>query len=455
MLLQLVCLLETDAIGDSSASSLLQSLVHEALRSVEILGSKTLRDENDYGRLADALLDFASFSSPILHTLLHDHTQWLQVATSMVSDGYARVWISAEAAMEWNRARGALYSLLASTGAVPLSVSASEALAKVVSEECKTTVACLSTGPSTASGLFVDDLISPDGVPAGIFLAALLSLEDQSAATGAQLLAHLRPTINSVILHQCSDPRTFIDPRPTIFEAWLLAVLQLSKYEAALQLEVLQETLVQTCSTGIILLLYPLIGRSYEERRQGPGMELDGPHILILMDFFASFFRLGPRFLSRLGSMLVNNLPVDETSLNGELAGPALVAAALFRAVQGALPPWAVESLPTVYEAFFIALDRNTTLFVEVFGVSLGLCLAANFGGVKAGQPVAGRLQVDSHESFLDRAAVLVTQNDIGSWRCLKVLVKQACGGKKKESDFRQKPALTSWNVMQAELPTY
>jgi hypothetical protein len=45
---------------------------------------------------------------------------------------------------------------------------------------------------------------------------------------------------------------------------------------------------------------------------------------------------------------------------------------------------------------------------------------------------------------FLDEVKRLSQQGDAASWRRMKVLIKQACGGKK-DAEYNQKPAMTKW----------
>jgi hypothetical protein len=42
----------------------------------------------------------------------------------------------------------------------------------------------------------------------------------------------------------------------------------------------------------------------------------------------------------------------------------------------------------------------------------------------------------------------LAKEDSIASWKRLKVIIKQACGGKKKDTDFNQRPALTRWDTL-------
>jgi hypothetical protein len=70
-------------------------------------------------------------------------------------------------------------------------------------------------------------------------------------------------------------------------------------------------------------------------------------------------------------------------------------------------------------------------------------CLA-----VQPGQLLAGiyfeNMSEKAKSMFLEDIKRLSQQGDAASWRRMKVLIKQACGGKK-EAEYNQKPAMTKW----------
>jgi hypothetical protein len=72
------------------------------------------------------------------------------------------------------------------------------------------------------------------------------------------------------------------------------------------------------------------------------------------------------------------------------------------------------------------------------------------FGGVRTGELVAGHFIESAKESakrtFVERSHEACSQNDADGWRRFKVLLKQACGGKKKSS-LSLKPSFTTWNI--------
>ena len=82
--------------------------------------------------------------------------------------------------------------------------------------------------------------------------------------------------------------------------------------------------------------------------------------------------------------------------------------------------------------------------------VRLSKDAAASFGGLMPGKLLSGRyfesLRSEAKDKFVQEAMALAGTDDVASWRRLKVLIKAACGGKKKDSGFQLKPSLTKWD---------
>merc|ERR1719273_2593684 len=137
---------------------------------------------------------------------------------------------------------------------------------------------------------------------------------------------------------------------------------------------------------------------------------------------------------------LVASVPVN-TGNDPDAAGIAIIGAALFRGSQGGLPPWAVESVPSVYSALFRALGNNVDGFGLLFQISMNIRLLENqrFGSVQGGSLLSGRfferMNDRTKQNFINQAKDLAKEDTTASWRRLKVLIKQACGGKKKDTD--------------------
>lgn len=115
-----------------------------------------------------------------------------------------------------------------------------------------------------------------------------------------------------------------------------------------------------------------------------------------------------------------------------------------------------VEATPEIYSALYMALQRNPDSFRLVLQLSLHLRLSPSahvgiIGSVQPGELLAGRhFETVSDQvkgKFVQEATELCRKDDTTSWRRLKVLIKQLSGGKKKDTDFGQKPAVTSWEL--------
>jgi hypothetical protein len=256
---------------------------------------------------------------------------------------------------------------------------------------------------------------------------------------------------------QYPDPRngTFVDPRPTLTEAWLLAMIELMK--SKIGDEVIQSLLVDSCVAVVSILFYKTMGKTANERMKDPGMDLDGPQSLAITTFLEHFFRVDSAALQAAGEKLLETVPVDTQSLQNcsgdrNLWGVAIIGASLLRASAGALPPWTIESVPDIYSSLFGALGKDTNTFGLMLRLSMEIRLlnSESFGGVPPGRVLAGRvfeiMSQEGKDAFAKEARRLCREDCATSWRKLKVLTKQVCGGKKKETDFNQRPPYTQWD---------
>lgn len=201
-------------------------------------------------------------------------------------------------------------------------------------------------------------------------------------------------------------------------------------------------------------------------------MSMDGPHSLALMSFLERAFSLG-LFSSmahcvqvKLGSCL--SLTVD-AALTDPMCGMAVIAASLFRAVSGSLPPWAIDGIPHVHHALFsVGCHKDTVSFCRLLQLSmemrfsppsnnghdeatLGTSMAAYMDGSLLAGRFLDKMRPSLKEEFLVNCRQVCTSeaNNADNWtRRLKSLVKQACGGKKKgnKPGFNLKPSPTSWD---------
>lgn len=367
---------------------------------------------------------------------------------------------------KWNRLRAALFALIKKSAISDVSVQGAAILVACVSSECESIRHQCCAGPESISAIFVENVVSPDSVPAGLFVRAIADVlqSDNDARTNnhvvvrtncVQALTALKGPILETISLPCPDPcnGAFVDPRPTLTEAWLQAMLALAS--AMSVCPSVEGLLTETCVIMVTLLFNPSMGKLINERMSDPGMSLDGPQSLALTAFFCAFFRLGAGALQSAGQRLIEIVPVDLEPMTGHersFQGIAVLGAALFRASAGALPPWAVESIPEVYSSLFDALGEDVEAFGRVMQLSMELRMSeteSGLGGVAAGRHLSGRIfetiSDKAKSAFIDEAKEISRMGGAASWRRLKGLIKQACGGKKKDTDFNQKPSPTRW----------
>jgi hypothetical protein len=363
---------------------------------------------------------------------------------------------------QWNRLRAAMFQLLRAATNPGLPDRGAEIARACNLAECEAIQRQCHGGPGSSSSIFNDDIVSMDSVPAGIFVRvlgeAMIGRGNVVHPNCVHKMMECRECVMGTIMHPCPDPASssFADPRPALSEAWFLAMAELTKGD---KLDSVAEAiLVDTCVAALSLLFLPRLCKTESERQNDPGMSHDGPQSLASTSFLSRFFQMGPNALQAVAQKLLTVVPIDVSyiqslSSESEFYGLSIVGAALFRATQGALPPWAVETIPEVYSGLYFALGKSPVRFGLMLQLSMEVRLSPaveGFGGVKAEELLSGRffqtMAAKAKAEFLQQATQLSEKDDVASWRRMKVLIKQACGGKKKDTDFKEKPSYTRWD---------
>lgn len=379
--------------------------------------------------------------------------------------------------------RAAVFILIKESGAPDyLPSSVLDLVFTGIKTECEAIQFQCRGGPKSSSVIFQEHLIADEVVPSGNLIHAMGEILEKAASKGIQVVSmtnlirvlfESRGSVLHAITEKCPNPTakgSFYDPRPTLAEAWFLTINKLLKalinqkhfateesnpeVSSALDL-LLTETLVSI----IALFLYPSLGKTQAQRANDCGMSFDGPQTLAMMEFLHLYFSLGTSKLQSASMELLKTIPIDLASVQGlttdqNAAGVAIIGAALFRGVAGGLPPWAVECIPSVYETFFHALNKDPATFGLVFEMSIKVRLVGNqhFGGVQVSSLLSGRffetMSDKAKRTFLTQAVQHAKLDSGHGWRQLKALIKQACGGKKKDTDFNQKPGFTKYDAM-------
>jgi len=472
ILLNVICRLEHLSGGKAGASGIIHNLFRSAVGTVLSCGATSPLNEQQYYELSEAVSDLASLSPVIVRSLFESDSiedlSCLEVLTNSCLKGYD--WIKKKEnpdrlLMQWNRLRAATFSLLKLSAYPYMAPRVAEIIRVLIRAECEAIHYQCLCGPNSGSSLFHEDVVSPDCVPAGLFVQVITcALEKCHLARSLEDLQQCLTTLHESrsfvlpsLLLSCSDPLTgaFVDPRPTLAETWFFSMVHTARLASMGTSSVtIDDLLTDTMSVVFMLLLYPILGKTVEERASAPGFNFDGPQSLALTDLLAVFFRLGPSLLERVSGRILEQVPVDFGSAqDSSLQGVGIIGAALFRASQGGLPPWAIESLPDIYSGLYIALNRDCDRFAQVLHLSmhtrLSLTAAQGVGSVRPGELISGphfeTLSEDAKRKFELEARDCSSNDNTASWRRLKVLIKQVCGGKKKETDFGQKPSLTTW----------
>lgn len=278
-------------------------------------------------------------------------------------------------------------------------------------------------------------------------------------------LEELRTVVLETILLDCPAPKvpSLNDPRPTLCEAWYLTLIELISLIASTNRVAYNDTstrtlLADSCCVALLLLLRVPLQRDRTKTPNHSGMSLDGPQTRAMLSFLGGYFSLGTEMLRAVAISLRHRLDLDIDSLDPldddkASQGLGILCACLFRAASGGLPPWAIESIPSLYSALFVGCGYDPDIFCRMLQLAMDVRLSRGsegFGAVLPGNLLAGRYFESTKETskatFVEKSREACRSNNAEGWRRFKVLLKQACGGKKKSS-LSLKPSFTTWDV--------
>ena len=487
ILLDVICGLAVLPGANNQASRLLTDIFEKAVSSIvsakphlQNLGFESL------SRICESTFDIAAFSPNTILSLFSTANgenlqgMCLHVLHKAGNIGFLFPHDSSEGSdviIAWNRLRAALFILLKKIGNPDLPSSVVGILISFITIECEAATIQFSKGPLSSSRIFHEDVVSEESIPPGLFIRAMAETFDRAFSLQVPLslmrntlhvLYTTRHSVMNLLLAECPEPvqkGSFHDPRPIVAETWFQSMNRIAKEKSARELvkvdenielgisSVCMELFVETFVVSITLLLYTSLGKTQQKRANDPGMSLDGPQGLVMMEFFVLFMNLGVSMI-RAGARKLGSLVPVNAGDNLEEAGIAIIGAALFRGSQGGLPPWAVESVPSIYSSLFNAFNKDVDSFGRIFEISMAIRLAdeKRFGSVQGGSLLSGKFFEKMTEktklNFINQAKDIARIDTAASWRRLKSLIKQACGGKKKDTDFKQRPALTTWDTL-------
>jgi hypothetical protein len=482
ILLKVLCRIELGSQGSAGGSILLEKIFQSAVSSIIEQNGRPW-DHIGLLTLCEAAYDLSSFPSHILSSLFesgehqdicqrmlvdaccHGYTQASSLTlsednvtqvrkTSVPCSFFTYHELTAEVITQWNRLRAALFTLISASGGPDIPQNLTLMVTAWTRSECEAICRQCDGGSTSRSSIFVDGIVAEDGVPAGLFVRSICMLLRQSHSLLTNCLYALvesKEAVLTAIIHPCPDPVGFADPRCTLGEAWFLCmsdVASILSHNRTRDARI-ENMLTDTFCGVVHLLFYPTLGKTKEDRRQDPGMTHDGPQSLALTDFLVNFFQMGPALLQPASEKLAQTISVDMPATTAPV-GLVIAVAALFRAMQGSLPPWTVESIPQIFSALYGAVGKDAQLFVHVLGLAMQVRLrVSHYGGLVAGQLLSGGQFEGASEAFcqifLAQVAEICQTDTAGGWKKMKHVVKSACGGKKKETDYKQKPSPTRW----------
>ena len=473
--------MKTEVFDQEAIHTYLNEIVQTSLKELSIKSSEAPSTAAHLYQLCEASYDVAAFPSEITRTVFLSDTasEALDNVVSECAAGYKFAFDNggnpSQACVQWGRLRGGLVTLFRSCNGSGIPPVIVQAVRRLVVAECESVICTMG---QTSSSIFVDHIIGEEMLPAGAFVKVLGEYLE-SALSDVQSRRHLPLlcTDTIVVLHESlhcvsqavASKQSFLqgtsldDPRPSILQAWYLTMRTLASlcYECPRGEDIacagiVCEMLSHSCCIAVQLVLLKHLTRKMfasVDLSKEEGTSLDGPQTLAMLDFLEAALLTGPTLLGAVVKTFAPNLNLDfgsSESLSEELVGGTIMAAALFRMLSGALPPWAIENVPGLFRSMFVACNGDSAAFCKILSLAVDIRLRGSYGGVNAGEKMAGpfieTLSDSSKKKLVVQSEESALKNDTEGWRRMKVLVKQLCGGKKKTTSFTLKPAYSTWD---------
>ena len=332
-----------------------------------------------------------------------------------------------------------------------LSELASSAAKALINAECNAIIHHCRQDSNVPSSIFHEFVISEDSAPAGIFIYTVRQILENLRKTKLKksilhgalssclsvLLGSKDSVFSALGTHTVSELNEWEDPRPTLLEAWLLAVNEMIKICFELDCHDNQQ-LKQLGSETLVICVHILFSKQVEKEKALPDMmkcvSLDGPQSLAMVEFFEEVFKFGKPMFSEIGILLGDRMQLEGLGGNSDvsLIGGGIIVASIYRSASGSVPPWAIEYVPAIFKSLFNACG-DTQLFLAIIfaGADLKLQNGVTYGAISSGK-LAGRyydtLKQKARDDFMKKATLICECNDNTKWRKLKILVKAICG---------------------------
>lgn len=460
----------------STLNDLFQKSINAIMSCTELVG---LTQTQKYFVLCEASFDLSAFP-PSFCGKLFDKNSLEMKATELLIEACISGFYQdtneepSEPSIYWGRLRGGVVALLRSSADPGFSEFAVEGIKALISSECNAILSYCQQNADVLSSIFHEQVIGDDSLPAGAVLItvrdAIISVHRQVANQAIDRECE-RLAISSFvsILYGCKDSvfratsshtyirlTTWVDPRPTVLEAWLLSTSEMIKLSLRIGVESnrhIQQLVGESLSLCVKLLLQKCVEKETPAKGHVETLSLDGPQTLAMVEFFEHSFKIGKSVLEVVAKILTVELQLDSCQTVGRdtsLVGGGIIIASIYRCVSGAVPPWAIENIPALFESLFVCCGHELNSFYSMIciGAELKIIEPYQYGSVRSA--LAGyyfdTMKLQGKEEFMKRAQEILESNSNDRWRKLKVLVKSACGGKKKASDFNLKPQYTNWD---------
>jgi hypothetical protein len=460
-------------------SSTLQRLVYGPLEEISQCGEEM--NANEMYKVSEACFELAACTPEICGMLFNVEADFFTGVQRLIGfgiSGYShytqpRGW-NPDLCLHWGRLRAALLTLFRSSCNPTLPDVALDAVHALNKAECEA-VHSLFTSNVPSSAIFKMSVIGDDLLPSGAFVRVIgevldkISARMQDTSEKAVLCRGVIDTmVNSkefvlnalMIQNHVEKEDLFLDPRPTLAEAWYLALETLIKIcnedkgvmSPILHDERILNMVCESCSVAMLLWLTQHV---YQKDKQVI-MNMDGPHTVAMFSFLEKALTLGNTLLNQVGTHLRHKLQLyieggNADNVPSHVMGGIIIESALLRGLSGGFPPWALESMPEIHQALFNACGADSEGFFTVFRLATQVKLWETDGleGLEQRSTLTGDWVDDWSQKFkadfFENIRQICYANTLEGWRKIKTLVKAACGGTKIGS-YGMKPPKTSWN---------
>ena len=294
------------------------------------------------------------------------------------------------------------------------------------------------------------------------FIAIAAVIEDRASLVGVENACQ--------ILHQCCHDvmrvivpdagwrhSSFrIDSRAHLVEAFMDATrvmaMRRAQTDSALPVSGLVDDILSTTTCAAIFTMLQRTNPNGTGKKVTGGVDTtltDSSHTLAILAFLDKSLSLNNLVRKACTELIQGDalrIPWVEHR-TAEFVGLVVVVAGHLRAASSTFPPWALEGVALTLHQILSTQGAEPTFLLQQ-AMTIRLLQDSPALGLRASELLCG--------AFFEKADVStnvsVLADSVGDHKKFKGVLKQVCGGKKKDSGFRQKPSSPRWRTTSKNL---